>query len=308
MNLFFKVLLGCVLAYLCFIVSIHALVYHGEGEEVQNNPSPPLPAGFLSVSTYNIQQRPTNEALLHLLTRKHSERSYISTVLLPSYMKSEVVCFNEVFTPSLRTELIRNMTRNGYTNYYTADTGLFDSGLIVFSKHSISKRAHHTFRSSVSVDSLARKGVLYVETKGIHVFCTHLNATYTPNDNGKMARRSQLRETRKFIDTRGIPQNEMVVVCGDMNIDYGTQEYDDMLQILGVVETDTTGEASTDYTRNLLVEWGHKERLDYVFYSRNHKRPTSAKSSVDNKIKVKDGVYRGQDLSDHFPIHAYFIF
>ena len=77
---------------------------------------------------------------------------------------------------------------------------------------------------------LSHKGVLYAKIQVqkdvvVHVFTTHTQATYFGKEirdftESVDTRRVQIRTIRRFIEekTRNAKENEMILMCGDLNV------------------------------------------------------------------------------------------
>ena len=81
----------------------------------------------------------------------------------------------------------------------------------------------------------ASKGFIYAvldyQGTNLHVFATHLQSDDTSYSAGKAAmyRAQALGEWRKFIDSRQISSNELVITVGDFNINRNTAEFNTTL-------------------------------------------------------------------------------
>lgn len=271
---------------------------------------------------YNIQQRATTEGLLHQVFGIHSLRSYISTIILPRIIATinpDIVCFNEVFTLSLREELARHMYAVGYTHctcnlnsgwdLTTFFSGKFwPGGVMIFSRFSI--LSYHTlqFSQAFSADTFAAKGVLYAKINKLgtiyNVFATHTNASYTFSDEAKHVRMTQIHEMAKFVDGFHISDTEAVILAGDFNITKTSADYKKMLNILTAQDPAADKNSwpfSVDSTSNALAERFEQCTLDYILYSTRHLTPTEASNTII-AMKVPNGEFMHQDISDHYPV------
>jgi hypothetical protein len=146
------------------------------------------------------------------------------------------------------------------------------------------------------IDCEADKGVLYarinIRGQRYHVFGTHIDADEGSSDIE--ARKRQLRIIQRFVNdltASGIISiNDPVIIGGDFNTELGSQEY------LGTLLTELNVALPK-------VSEDHPSRIDYVFYSRDHKSPVA---SINDVLYIWDGRF-GQ-LSDHDAILGSFDF
>jgi len=291
----------------------------------------PLPQGYgkslskewkqshLNVLSYNVYMRPTS-----LFVNGQSQRAKMIPPQLPGY---DVVVFQEAFDDDTRAVLLNGMTKQGY-KYHSKilgkDVGTAqDGGVIIVSRYPIAGQAQKLFGDvCTGWDCDAQKGVLYAKINKkvggtnnyFHVFGTHLN-------NGDWGvQKQQLSIARTFIDSRNIAKNQAVVIAGDMNINLAdTAKYNYMLDKLGAGYFPASRRKGHPYTHdgplNDLGD-GSRSNLDYVLYSKNHLRVTSA-SYAEVRIpralmEWKDVPHEKAmwDLSDHYAVYGnmHFVF
>jgi hypothetical protein len=133
-----------------------------------------------------------------------------------------------------------------------------DSGLLLLSKYPIISFSHYLYQSATEIDQFAAKQIiratLEIDGKRIHVFTTHMQATYGNNECGSPqsgnafyewgqtlikggvrpacdvvkecndARLGQVQEMRNFISSQlangeKLGSNEIALLLGDLNID-----------------------------------------------------------------------------------------
>ena len=217
----------------------------------------PLWRPEIKILTYNIFIRP--ELPLSSSTEYQEDRleMFVDHVL-PNY---DIVCLQEMFhvpLTSRRRILIDEAKSIGFFWHHHSNKNSYfsptiDGGLLVLSKLPIVRTDFLNFDSAAFADWYATKGVLYClvqcgPTQGhfIHVFCTHLQATYSDETKqvSEKVRAEQLEQTTVFID-KCVRSNRNgggwpIVVCGDVNVQCrasaqdGTdsQEYIGMMRIL----------------------------------------------------------------------------
>jgi len=178
------------------------------------------------------------------------------------------------------------------------------------------------------------KGVLYAKIQHpdgsiIHGFNTHAQSNSVKNEHS--TRIQQFQRFKEFIDSFNIPQDEFVLLGGDLNEDIdcsafydidcpdkpdtpycsGRQYYDAMLGILNAQSPNWEDHGNGRFTYNsdlnqlLAKKYDGKDcqehylTLDYMLYSNNHKKPNldTSKCHVERATDLA-----GNDLSDHLPL------
>lgn len=273
----------------------------------------------LHLLTYNTYMRPTS-----LFVNGQSAR----TPLLAEWVKQsnyDAILFNELFDDDIRSRMV-SLLRSEFpyaTRVVGTDRGTEqDGGVILVSRWPIVAEDQRLYgKTSAGSDSMADKGVLYacIDKRGrkYHLFGSHTQSTRGasdwPVDSG--VRTKQFGIVRQFIDSKNIPENEPVIIGGDLNVDKGrTSEYNSLLATLNVSAPSYTGHGKTwDPTINLCADAGAPEYLDYLLADNKHLRPLEvrneariARSSEEWKALATDRAR--WDLSDHFPVYGYFKF
>ena len=153
--------------------------------------------------------------------------------VLPAY---DIVCLQEMFNMPLssrRRLFVEEARALGYHwSHHSSRTYSFsptiDGGLLVLSKLPIVKTDIFNFSTAAFADWYASKGVLYCliqvgpnDGHFIHLFCTHLQATYDEKGRklSERVRKEQLKQTSEFVNKcvdgmEGWP----IVICGDLNV------------------------------------------------------------------------------------------
>lgn len=170
----------------------------------------------------------------------------------------DIVCLQEMFNLPLSSrrhgfvEQAKGMgflwEHHGSRNHSLSPT--IDGGLMILSRLPIVRTDTLNFKSAAFADWYAAKGVLYCliqvgpkEHHYVHVFCTHLQATYDQKglEVSARVRREQLKQTVDFIMKCVKNREEWpIAICGDLNVQCrrsgqdGTdsEEYVAMLRIL----------------------------------------------------------------------------
>jgi sphingomyelin phosphodiesterase len=267
---------------------------------------PPIterPALTLNLLFWNIYMRPTN---------MFANGQGIRARLIPPQVRGyDAIVFCEAFDDDARSDLLRGL-RTEYphrSRILGSDRGLEqDGGVIVVSRWPIEEQDQRLFGdTSTGSDALADKGVLYVRINKngmrYHIFGTHLQNADRP------MRARQLRIVKDFIDARDIPANQPVIIAGDMNVNRYSRsgEYGEMLRALDAVHPPLQGHPySHDGPTNDLYDGG-RTLLDYVLYSRSHRRPLGAYNEVRvirSPREWKEIFWETAywDLSDHYAV------
>ena len=217
----------------------------------------PLWRPEMKILTYNISIRP--DLPLSSSTEYQEDRleMFVDHVL-PNY---DIVCLQEMFhvpLTSRRRILIDEAKSIGFFwHHHSSKNSYFsptiDGGLLILSKLPIVKTDFLNFDSAAFADWYATKGVLYClvqcgPTQGhfMHVFCTHLQATYTDETKqvSEKVRAEQISQLTVFIDKCVGTSNKgpgwPIVVCGDVNVQCRTSaqdgsdslEYQNMMKLL----------------------------------------------------------------------------
>ncbi len=186
-------------------------------------------------------------------------------------------------------------------------------GIAIVSKWPIEYQVQRIFSEAGGWDYNANKGFAYARIRymgdRIHVIATHTNAagggglagisSAKPGyAAGWQERQSQFREIAQFIETRGIPANELVVIAGDLNVIRGSREYTEMLALLNASAPRYEGLPATwDPSANALIKdkSAGAEWLDYVLLHSNHNPPG---------VWINRAFKPNGNLSDHFPVEA----
>ena len=92
------------------------------------------------------------------------------------------------------------------------------------SKWPIAEKIQYVFAKGCGPDNLSNKGFVYTKIKKndhfVHVIGTHLQAedSMCGKTSPASVRTDQLKEIQDFIKNKNIPNNEYVLIGGDMNV------------------------------------------------------------------------------------------
>ncbi|AXR59716.1 sphingomyelin phosphodiesterase [Leptospira mayottensis] len=256
-------------------------------------------------------------------------------IVSSSYIRNQdVIVFDEAFDTNARKVLLDGVrseypyqtdvigrTREGWdvtSGNYRIDA-FINGGVVVVSKWPIEEKIQHIFKDKgCGADIFSNKGFAYVRInkKGrkFHIIGTHVQAQDSGCANlGKVSRINQFKEIKNFIDLKKIPQNEMVLIAGDLNVVKDSVEYYDMLSVLNANEPKYVGVPFTwDTKTNEITAFYYKEEepvyLDYVLVSKSHFQPPVWQNLAYDPISAKtwtiDG-YTSDEFSDHYPVYGF---
>ncbi|MFV0132077.1 sphingomyelin phosphodiesterase [Streptomyces sp. HMX87] len=253
----------------------------------------------------------------------------------PFVSGNDVVVFQEMFDNSSSDALksavagqypyqtpVVGRTKSGWDatgGAYSATTPE-DGGVAVLSKWPILRSEQWIYQDACGADWWSNKGfayvVLNVNGSRVHVVGTHAQSTDPGCAAGEAARmRSrQFRTVDSFLDAKGIPADEQVLVAGDLNVDSRSAEYGSMLADAGLVDADArTGHPySFDTAENSIARDRYpddpREDLDHVLHRAGHVRPAGWKNDVVKEqsapwtVTSRGTSYTYTNLSDHYPV------
>ena len=281
---------------------------------------------------YNAFWRPT---MLHFGREEYMRER--SMLVLDKIQDFDVVCLEEAF--QFGSTIVRNFAeaakQRGFKYICSSKNPplltrqVVDPGLLVLSKYPILETANIRYRDGCGFDSFSAKGAVYVkiqidETKHIHLFSTHLQASYqrgpTSEDVGIRCR--QLDHLSRFMKEK-VTDGYPVVVLGDFNVDSrkGT-EYELLMQHLNLDEYNVTntlyasnnnehvvtfGESQGDWIADKVLtvqpDWGTNQSLDYIFLLTKKDSPLEVTFDTKvNKMTVEGRPY--PQLSDHYGVES----
>ncbi len=218
-------------------------------------------------------------------------------------------------------------------------------GVMISSQHLIEEQHALVFSNYVqsSWDAQSNKGAVYVKINiqgyHYHIVSTHLQATHDETDDTEhVVRMQQLSEIKTWLNSFNIPQNEPIILAGDMNVPFS--------QSSQVTEMLSTSQASLNfpnsgpdgsypennwmsraYNYNGGYDMCYNDTLDYVFHRTDHLQPVSSPVMEVVALKSPNSWYwwylRGwwklcggwswhngytSDISDHYPVVARYNF
>ena len=243
----------------------------------------------------------------------------ISEVLNAS--RADVIVLSELQSNTFSFVLMQRLRVNFpfNTRVLGRDGGNEDGGVAIFSRWPITTSQEIVFSRGNNWDYFSNKGVMYARIDKLnriyHVFGTHAQAIYNNNETHKQTRDGQFAEAKTFIDGLNLPNNELVVLAGDLNVNfYDRSEYNAALRSMRMHSPDLSGiqrRPATYSPRSNTLRPGDSraELLDYVLFSRDHLRPSMAASWV-RQMRIPGGLPDDPSIvhaSDHYAIEARFL-
>ena len=270
---------------------------------------------------YNTFWRPQ---LIHMDKEEYMrERSLLLLERLDEY---DIVSLEEAFQfgSNIASEFVKKAQERGFKYVCTCTTPpvlnfqVMDSGCMILSKLPIIETDNIRYSRGTSWDAFCAKGAVYArvqvgQKKWVHVFSTHLQASYGgATDLDIDIRTTQARELHDFM-VKKVTDEFPVFVIGDFNIDgLGCKEYDDLLKNITLdgfrlSSTVEETEGKNQITSCDLCEPENDKRkcpcLDYIFLYRNEKSPLEVKpKACVNKMKIDGKPYCW--LSDHYAVEC----
>lgn len=253
----------------------------------------------------------------------------------------DVICCTEIIPPQYYRAIKTQLKPLGFTyctNPVKASMSPASSGIVLFSKHPITKQRHTFFHGRCTgSDCLASKGAVYARILlpmgPVNIFTTHLQAWDSPL--ARNTRHAQCKQIYHFIQSQKISTTEPVILAGDLNTHDG-RYLEALEKTLGVVFSKTDQSPTFDPSTNRLVglddidsysspkypEGCRKEfkttqrcqcceplTLDYIGHSDKHLTPQYAYTQVlDMKTPEKFSIsalgsqIEVEHVSDHHPV------
>jgi sphingomyelin phosphodiesterase len=195
-----------------------------------------------------------------------------------------------------------------------------NGGVAILSRWPLLEKVQYIYAESCGSDGFSKKGFVYVKVQKqgriYHVIGTHAQseADDCKSKSAAWVRARQFDEIRQFISARNIPEDELVLIGGDLNVIKDSPEYQDMLQRLDVLEPQSYAghDTSWDPLANGLAyvqyqDFDHAEYLDYIFVSARHARPSFWHNQALDipSARWAEGNYYYQEYSDHYPVTAF---
>lgn len=270
---------------------------------------------ILHVVTYN----PGILMPLDISDQDEHERAEVMHKALPKNM--DIIVFQEFFEPKKTAQILDSLSP-----WYPYHTGAHNKVLIpgigkeggvrIVSKYPILEEDEISYSENGCVPEdffslFANKGVKYakINKKGqmLHVFGTH--TSLQPCDLYIMG---------QFIASKNIPQEEVVIMAGDFNVDMnryknGSDDYTIMLDTINALEptylsflNDWTYTGTSSGLNHMYCCNPHsRQQLDYVFVSAKHKIPyLLTNRTMQARLNEPDASFGIFDMGDHEPVYA----
>lgn len=248
------------------------------------------------------------------------QRAEVMYKAIPKNM--DVLIFQEFFEPAQANKILNDLKpwypyHTGQHNRILINNIGQDGGVRIVSRYPILEEKEISFSENGCIPDdffslFANKGVKYakINKQGqiLHVFGTH--TSLQPCDLYVMG---------KFIADMNLPEDEVVIMGGDYNVDMnrfdnGTiSDYPIMLDTLNALEptylTFLNDKAYSGTTSGLshmyCCDPEGRQHLDYIFVSGKHKMPRLLTNrSQQARLNEPDASFGIFDLGDHLPIYA----
>ncbi|KAF9926770.1 hypothetical protein BGZ67_007959 [Mortierella alpina] len=237
------------------------------------------------------------------------QRTRAQLIASSDYIRNhDVVVFQECFDSDpcgmLRDGLRAQSVENG--------------GVLILSKWPMIQMHQFIYKGACGADWFSNKGFAYVildyQGTKIHVFGTHMQSDDSSCSSGQAARyrAEALDAWRSYINSRNVPEGELVIMAGDFNIKRDTTEFNSLLTRLDAAQpTAYNGHPWTwDTQANEIAHYNYpndpSEYIDFVLTDKKH---AAVKSSVQTAIKVQSSEYilksvPYHEYSDHYPVRT----
>lgn len=247
------------------------------------------------------------------------QRAEVMYKAIPKNM--DVLIFQEFFEPAQVNKILNDLKpwypyHTGQHNRILINNIGQDGGVRIVSRYPILEEKEISFSENGCVPNdffslFANKGVKYAKINKhgqiLHVFGTH--TSLQPCDLYVMG---------KFISDMNLPEDEVVIMGGDYNVDMnrfknGSDDYAIMLDTLNALEptyltflNDRSYSATTSGLSHMYCcNPEGRQHLDYVFVSGKHKMPRLLTNrSQQARLNEPDASFGIFDLGDHLPIYA----
>ena len=324
----------------CSILLVILIIHRFNGQSDLNE---------ISLMSYNVMLLPS------ILVFQRDQQTRAKLLTKAKFLRqTDILCLQEVFqfepsailldalektypysTPILGDESDKEHWNETWNHEIGRHSLKFVSGgVTILSKWPIVYAVQYFYQHACSAHTFVRTGFVYSQIiygrkkYKIHVFGTHLQ----PNDHRgcyldgeDKIREEQMIELKDFIDSRKIPDHELIFILGDFNIDkYHRKQYETMLKILNVypqVLHRSSVPFSWDSVYNAMAKARHGDQLlDYVFLLRRSPSNDSLwLNLITDRMASEQWHLLGQnhsfydsrnmplmELSDHYPVIGFF--
>ncbi|AYV55400.1 sphingomyelin phosphodiesterase [Leptospira kmetyi] len=282
----------------------------------------------IKILTHNVYMLPN-------LISNWGQTERAERIATSDYIKNQdLIVFEETFDTNARKILLDGIrsqypyqtdvigrTKDGWNstlgNYRSAS--ITNGGVVIVSKWPIEEKIQYVFNNpGCGADWFSNKGFAYVRIdkngKKIHLIGTHVQAADSAcSDLGRSVRAEQFTDIKNFIASKGISNQETVLIAGDLNVVKGTSEYYDILSILNVNEPKYSGvpftwDTHTNETTAYSNEDAAPEYLDYILVSKTNSQPPVWQNLAYDPISSRTwnvSGYTSDEFSDHYPVYGF---
>ncbi|MGI3428955.1 sphingomyelin phosphodiesterase [Providencia stuartii] len=191
-----------------------------------------------------------------------------------------------------------------------------NSGIAIVSHYPIVYREYQLFDDAgCGADRFSAKGgvraVIEIEGKMLQVIGTHLQSddNFCLMTSPSSHRKAQLTQLINWAETSITEDRQITILGGDLNINYGSEEYEQALDIIGWGEPHHFNpRPSWDFSTNNVIREAYPDtrqswHLDYIF-AKNMRSIKQQTRVIKSKIGYNYNNKVFFDYSDHYPVVA----
>jgi len=258
-----------------------------------------LNAQELNILSWNIGDLPIIEKL------KNNNNRIISISNSLDNSKFDIIILEEAFIYKSR-EIIKNKLKNYSFEYGPVNNKnnilRFNGGIWILSKIPLKVIKEITFKNSVGLDYLSKKGAILLEgeinNEKFQLIATHLQSSKSQNIQIKQLTEIYENLVEPYSNTE-IPQ----IICGDFNLNIHSKYYYSILNLLNlsINKNDVIkGVTFDDINNDVYKSRNEPSMIDYILLRNSNNINNINRNVVVFKNKWKKGIY----LSDHNAIEA----
>ena len=198
----------------------------------------------------------------------------------------QIICLQEVFCYKLQNILKYELDNLGYQTHTSLEEGLISkNGLLTATSLNIDNYAEKDYSMYTGAEYLIKKGILTTylrdkeQDKNLIVYNTHLqsNSIYHMYESCTVVRQKQKKEVIELLANK---QDNLNILCGDLNDDFLTPEHQNFLQELPF-------ETVVSNPEKIITFPKYNQQLDYIIFNKN------------TEVKYKKIDVISQNISDH---------
>lgn len=231
----------------------------------------------------------------------------ISTYLIST--EADVLVLQEVFHKKARKSLFKKLAPFYQFRSKVGKRSFFgvSSGVVILSKHKITKEHQVSFKRAKGSDKMAKKGgvsaVIQFFNSKIQIIGTHLQAG--GGIKRKNIRKSQIKQLKSLEDSTVITS----LYVGDFNIENATDSFTEMMVTLDCNNDKIDGDNKSTANfkdQELYPTQGKSKWIDFILLKKWRAKSKQKVRYKKSKIECPKFLKKGRlsRLSDHNPIHS----